>query len=229
MIISEAKPFAEVLDSLKDCQKIFLVGCGDCATTCKSGGEEELKAIKLKLEAAGKTVLGMCVPEATCVAAKLKAEIAKNIKVVREAEVILVLSCGLAAQSVKDNDRFGLRVVPANNTVFGAVMDAKGVFYEKCSLCANCVLDSTGGICPVTLCSKGLLNGPCGGMNKGKCELDKERDCAWVLIYRELEKRNQLDKMRQNRPPRDFQKALKPHKLELTSSIEQVADEKAVS
>jgi len=213
MIISEAKPFPEVIDSLKDYQKIFLIGCGDCAAACKSGGEEELQAIKVKLEAAGKTVLGMCIPEATCVAAKLKIELAKNLKIIREAEVVLVLACGLAVQSIKDNDRFGLAVIPANNTVFGAVMDAGGNFFEKCSFCGNCILDSTGGICPVTLCSKGLLNGPCGGMNKGKCELDQERDCAWVLIYRELEKRNQLDKIRKNRTPRDFQKALKPHKL----------------
>jgi hypothetical protein len=213
MIISEAKPFQEVIDSLKDYQKIFLFGCGDCATLCKSGGEEELKAMKDKLEAAGKTVLGMCIPESCCIAAKLKTETAKNLKNIREAQVILVLACGLGAQSIKDNDRFGLRVVPGNNTVFGAVMDNQGNFFEKCSLCANCVLDSTGGICPVTLCPKGLLNGPCGGMDKGKCELDKERDCAWVLIYRELEKTNQLDKMRLNRPARDFKKALKPHKL----------------
>ncbi len=213
MIISEIKPFPEVIDSLKNYRKIFLVGCGDCATFCHSGGEEELQSMKVKLEAEGKTVLGMCIPESTCIAAKLKTEFAKNLKVIREAEAILVMSCGLAAQSVKDNDRFGVEVIPANNTVFGAVMDAGGNFLEKCSFCANCVLDSTGGICPVTLCSKGILNGPCGGMNKGKCELDKERDCAWVLIYRELEKKNQLEKIRKIRAPRYHQKALKPHKL----------------
>jgi hypothetical protein len=213
MIISEAKPYQEVIDSLKTSQKIFLVGCGDCATACRSGGEEELKAIKEKLEADGKTVTGMCIPESACVAAKFKLETAKHLKAIREAEAVLVLACGLAVQSVKDNDRFGLRVVPANNTVFCAVMDAQGNFYEKCSLCANCVLDFTGGICPVTLCPKGILNGPCGGMDKGKCELDKERDCAWVLIYRDLEKTKQLDKLKEVRPPRDFQKSLRPHKL----------------
>ena len=212
MIISEAKPFQEVIDSLKDYQKIFLIGCGECATLCKSGGEEELKVMKEKLEAAGKAVLGMCIPESCCISAKLKTGTAQSLKTIRESEVVLVMACGLAVQSVKDNDRFGLRIVPANNTLFAAVMDGQGNFSEKCSLCANCVLDSTGGICPITLCSKGLLNGPCGGMDKGKCELDKERECAWVLIYRELEKNNQLDKFRKNQPPRDFQKALKPHK-----------------
>jgi len=211
MIISEAKPFQEVMDSIQGYQKIFLVGCGDCATVCQSGGEEQLKDMKQRLEAAGKTVVGMCVPEAACVAAKLKTALAQNMQAFREAEAMLVLACGLAVQSLKDNDRFGRSAVPANNTVFGAVMDASGNFYEKCALCGECVLAQTGGICPISLCPKGILNGPCGGMDKGKCELDKERDCAWVLIYRELEQKKALDTIRIARPPRDFKKAIKPH------------------
>jgi hypothetical protein len=116
-------------------------------------------------------------------------------------------------QSVKDNDRLGHEVFPALNSVFGAVLDAAGNFLEKCSLCGECVLDVTGGICPITLCPKGLLNGPCGGMDKGKCEVDKDKDCAWVLIYKELEKRNKLDKMKKAQAPKDFKKSTKPHKL----------------
>jgi ferredoxin len=216
MIISEPKPFAELIDSLKEYRKIFLVGCGDCATACKSGGEPELLEMKKQLEAQGKTVVGMCIPKTACVSAKLKTELAKNMKVLREAQVILVLACGLGAQSVKDNDRLGLLILPANNTVFGAVMDASGNFQEKCSLCGNCVLELTAGICPITLCPKGLLNGPCGGMNKGKCELDNERDCAWVLIFREAEKREKLPTFKKINHPRDFQKTTKPHKLVLS-------------
>jgi hypothetical protein len=93
------------------------------------------------------------------------------------------------------------------------VMDAQGNFFERCSACGECVLDITGGICPITLCPKGLLNGPCGGMDKGKCEVDKEKDCAWVLIYKELEKRKKLAELKKIQPPKDFKKATKPHKL----------------
>jgi ferredoxin len=215
MIVSEPKPFAELLDGLKEYQKIFLVGCGDCATACKTGGEDELLEMKKQLEKHGKTVLGVCIPDSTCVAAKLKTELAKNMKFLREADAILVLACGLGVQSVKDNDRLGLAVFPGCNTVFAAVMDSQGNFQEKCSLCADCVLEATAGICPITLCPKGLLNGPCGGMNKGKCELDKDRDCAWVLIYRELEKKQRINKLKEIHGPRDFKKTLKPHKLVL--------------
>jgi len=216
MIISEQKPLQEIIESLKDYKKIFLVGCGECATTCKTGGEPELLKMKQLLEEQGKTVLGTCIPNAPCVASQIKTELAKNMKVLREAEAILVLACGLGIQSVKDNDRLEHVVLPACNTLFGAVLDAQGNFYEKCSMCGECVLDVTGGICPITLCAKGLLNGPCGGMDKGKCEVDKDKDCAWVLIYQELEKRKKLGKIKKIQPAKDYKKAAKPHKLIIT-------------
>jgi ferredoxin len=213
MIITEKKPIDKILESLKGRQKIFLVGCGECSTTCKTGGEPELKEMKAFLEQHGKAVTGMCMPSAPCIASQTKTEFAKNMKPLRESEAVLVLACGLGAQSVKDCDRLGLAVFPALNTVFGAVMDAQGNFVEKCSMCGECVLDVTGGICPVTLCAKGLLNGPCGGMNKGKCEVDKDKDCAWVLIYQELEKKKKLNQLNELQQPKDYKKATKPHKL----------------
>lgn len=213
MIVTEQKPLSEIIDCLKGYTKIFLVGCGECATTCKTGGKDELIKMQQELEKQGKTVVGSCIPDAPCVASQIKTELAKNMKALREAEAILVLACGLGVQSVKDNDRLGLVALPACNTLFGAVMDAQGNFYEKCSLCGECVLDVTGGICPITLCPKGLLNGPCGGVDHGKCEVDKDRDCAWILIYKELEKRKKLDTLRKVQAAKDFKKATKPHKL----------------
>jgi ferredoxin len=213
MIITERKPIQAIIDSLKDYSKIFILGCGECATACKTGGEVEVIKMKKDLESIGKIITGSCIPSAPCVAAKLKSEIAKNIKALQEADAVLVLACGLGVQSFRDNDRLGLSVFPALNTTFGAVMDSKGNFYEKCSMCGECVLDRTGGICPVTLCPKGLLNGPCGGMKRGKCEVDNEQDCAWVLIYRELEKTKRLSFLKEFHPAKDFKKSGKPHKL----------------
>ena len=216
MVISELKPLEELTDSLKPYRKVFLVGCGDCATACKSGGEEQLAAMKRELEARGKTVTGCCVPSSCCVAAKLKAELAKNMAALRDSEVVLVLACGSGTQSVKENDRLGLAVLPACNTVSAAILDGKGDLYERCSMCGNCVLEFSGGICPVTRCPKGLLNGPCGGMDKGKCEVDGERDCAWALIYRELEKRGKLELLKKIRAPRDYKKSVRPHQLKVS-------------
>lgn len=213
MIISQQKPIEELLNSLKEYKKIFLIGCGECATACKTGGIPEVEKMRQQLEAVGKLVVGSCVPSAPCVAAKLKTELAKNINALRQAQAVLVLACGLGVQSFKDNDRMGLAVLPACDTLFGAVMDAQGNFFEKCSMCAECVLEATAGICPITLCPKSLLNGPCGGVSQGKCEVDHERDCAWVLIYRELERKNKIATLKEIRRPKDFAKSARPHKL----------------
>ena len=213
MIVTERKPLAEILDSLKKQTRIFLVGCGECSTTCHTGGEKEILEMRQYLESQGKKVTGWVIPNAPCIAAQTKTAFAQNIAALKETQAILVLSCGLGAQSVKQCDRFGLEVLPALNSMFGTLMDAKGNFQEVCSNCGECVLDQTGCICPITRCSKGLLNGPCGGVIKGKCEVDRNRDCAWVLIYQELEKKGQLDKMKALSKPKDYSKTTKPHKV----------------
>ncbi len=213
MVISRQKPLKELLASLEGYGKIFIVGCGECATVCKSGGQAELDKMKSVLEGEGKKIAGMCIPETACNAAHLKTGFARNLSSLRESDAVLVMACGLGAQSVKDNNRFGQAVIPANDTIFEAVTDARGNFYEKCSLCAECILAQTGGICPVTLCPKGMLNGPCGGVDKGKCEIDRDKDCVWVLIYKELEKDKNPHKIKQVIKERDYQKTLKPHKL----------------
>lgn len=213
MIVTQKKPQEEILNMLKKQDKVFLIGCGECSTTCHTGGEKEVLEMKQWLESQGKKVTGWVIPNAPCIAAQTKAGFAQNMPALRDTQAILVLSCGLGVQSVKENDRFGLEVLPALNSMFGTLMDAKGNFHEVCSNCGECVLDQTGCICPITRCPKGLLNGPCGGVMKGKCEVDRTRDCAWVLIYKELEKKGQLDKMKAISQAKDYGKAGKPHKV----------------
>jgi ferredoxin len=213
MIVTEQKPLGEILEGLKEYNNIFLVGCGECAATCKTGGEPELLRMKEALEKEGKAVLGYCLPQAPCVTAKLKAEFARNMPLLRQAEVILVLACGLGVQSVKDNDRLGHRVLPGSNSLFAAVVDGQGNFREKCSLCGECVLAETAGICPATLCPKALLNGPCGGVDKGKCEVDKDKDCVWVLIYHQMQKDGSLETFQKIRPAKDHLNTKRPHQL----------------
>jgi len=212
MIITRPKKFEEILASLQAEQKIFIFGCGECATTCKTCGEEEVLAMKKKLEEAGKTVTGYVVPDAPCNASQVKMAMAKNAQAAREADSFLVMACGLGVQSVQENDRALRRAHTANDTVSIGTIDASGVVFEElCSACGECVIEDTAGICPMTRCSKGLLNGPCGGQDKGKCEVDKDRDCAWVLIYKKLKETGKLDKLRKIAPAKDYSKSLKPH------------------
>jgi len=217
MIITQQKDIKEILRFLTGEKNIFIIGCGECSTTCKTGGEEDIKAMKGTLEKAGKTVIGSCVPEAPCIAAKVKLELAKHRKAIEGSDSIVVLACGLGIQSVKENLRVERPLHVGCDTLFMGQVDKDGVFIEQCSGCGECVLELTGMICPVTRCSKSLLNGPCGGQNKGKCEVDRERDCAWVLIYNELKKSNKLGLLKEINPPKDHSKAHKPRRRALAA------------
>ena len=206
MIITRQKELKEILKYLEGEKKIFLIGCGECSTTCKTGGEDDIKKMKESLEKEGKIITGYCVPEAPCIAAKVKIELAKNRRTIESSDAILALACGLGAQSIAENLRIDKKVSVGCDTLFMGAIDASGTFLEKCSACGDCILDLTGMICPVTRCAKGLLNGPCGGQDKGKCETDKNKDCAWILIYNQLKKQNRLDLFKVRRPPKDHSK-----------------------
>ena len=215
MIITKQKELKEILKCLEGEKNIFLIGCGECSTTCKTGGEDELKKIKELLEKEGKAVTGYAIPEAPCIAAKVKMELAKNRKTIEASDAILVLACGLGVQSIAENLRIDKKVHVGCDTLFMGAIDGSGTFLEKCSACGDCILDLTGLICPVTRCAKGLLNGPCGGQDKGKCEVDKNRDCAWILIYNQLKKQGDLKRLKERRPPKDHSKSSKPRQLSL--------------
>jgi len=217
MIVTQQKKIDEILEMLSGFKKIFLVGCGECATDCHTGGEEEILKMKEILEEKGKSITGFVIPDAPCYASQIKIAFAKNKEQLSQAEAILVLSCGSGVQSVKANDRFRHLVFPGCDTLFGAIVDKDGNFKEVCSACSECLLNKTSGICPVTLCPKGILNGPCGGVDKGKCEVDKERDCAWCLIYKELAERERLDLLKRIFPPKDYSKMRRPHLVKVAS------------
>ena len=216
MIVSQKKPFEEILKAIGPRKKIFIIGCGECATTCKTGGEKEVLEIKKLLEQKGKIVTGWTIPDAPCIASQIKAHLAKNRKAMSEAEAFLVLACGLGVQSVLENDRNKTPVYTGCDTLFGSVLDMTGlIFSERCAMCGECVLNITGGICPVTRCAKGLLNGPCGGSDKGKCEVDKDKDCAWILIYNRLKELGMLENLKHSRPAKDYSKLNKPREVNL--------------
>lgn len=212
--ITEQKPFEEIKEYLEQYEKIYLIGCGTCATMCHTGGKEEVLQMKERLEEAGKEVVGWMVIPTAC--DELTGEALKeNAEVIEKADAILVMACAFGAQTVACfSEPWDKIVYPALNTLFiGTESGGFGVFAEVCQQCGECLLAWTGGICPVTTCAKGLLNGPCGGTNDGKCEEDPEKDCAWTLIYNRLEKLGRLDLMRRYYAPRNHQKVQRPGKI----------------
>jgi len=203
VIVTRQKSPDKILKMLEGKTRLFLVGCGDCAATCKTGGEPELKAMADFLSSRGKVITGSVVPDVTCVSAQVKTAFAKNRQALQAAEAVLVFACGSGVQCLKENDRLNLDVYPACDSLYAALVDKNGGFQEACSLCGECLLEVTEGICPATLCAKGLVNGPCGGQDRGKCETDKERDCAWILIYKRLKEKGRQGTLRVRRRPRN--------------------------
>jgi len=139
-------------------------------------------------------------------------------KEIEASDVMLSFTCGGGTQALVDVIKTK-EVMPGNNTLFQGEITKQTIqeahFSQKCSLCGDCMLSETGGICPVTLCPKGLLNGPCGGIKNGKCEVDSELDCVWLLIYDRLKKLGRLKGIKKRFPPKDHSKNKKPQNLSL--------------
>ncbi|MFQ5835900.1 MAG: methylenetetrahydrofolate reductase C-terminal domain-containing protein, partial [bacterium] len=193
MIITEQKPFEEIVGFLEKSNGVFICGCNLCATLCKTGGEEEVKQMKKRLEEAGKKVSGWVVLDPACHILENKKHFRENKDKLAKADSILVLACGNGVQAVSESiDKI---VYPGVNTLFLGDIIRFGQFEERCQLCGECLLDKTGGICPISRCSKSLLNGPCGGSENGKCEIDPDIDCAWQLIIDRLSKWGELDRL----------------------------------
>ena len=211
MIIAKKKPIDEIIESLKGDAAVFIVGCGECATVTQTGGEKEVAEMKAALEEAGKTVIGVDIVAANCQELDLKRVLRQHGRVTEEVDAFLVLSCGAGVQSVRaDTEK---HVVPGTDSLFLGNVKRAGVYEEKCSLCGQCVLDDYGAICPVARCAKGLLNGPCGGTNHGKCEVDPDRDCAWVLIHEQLKKEGRTEKLTRIHPPMDWSASAHPGRV----------------
>jgi hypothetical protein len=205
MIVTALKPLDEILDSVSPYSKILVAGCDGC--TQPPRGLREAKTLSQLLELGGKlrgkdfqfkvtSLVKQC--DSFLSASALKSQM-------DGVEAVLSLACGAGPQTIAELFP-SLPVIPAQNSHFVGAEDREGgILEDRCSACGDCILALTGGICPVTRCSKGLLNGACGGARNGKCEMNPERDCAWELIYKRLEKQGKLDLLREFRPPRNYQ------------------------
>jgi ferredoxin len=213
MIISKQKPFPEILAALGECNRVFLVGCAKCATVCKAGGEEELWQMQEQLTTAGREVTGSIVIDEACHMLRAGRDLRGRREAVEEADALLVLACGAGVQSVSAAG--GKKTVAGLDTLFLGNIRRFGQFEQKCSLCGECILTETAGICPVTVCPKGLLNGPCGGMQEGCCETDPDAECAWHQIYQRLLEQGAVENLKKTVPRKDFAKKLKPGKLKI--------------
>lgn len=213
MIITKKKPYNEILDALDMSEKIVILGCSECAAMCKTGGEEEVQVMKEALEAEGYTVLAAEVLTTACNNLLDKKEMKALREQLEAADAVLSLSCGNGVQTVAHH--VDKPVIPGTNTLFVGEKVRAGIFEENCRTCGQCVLGRTAAVCPVSRCAKGLLNGACGGSTNGKCEVNPDEDCAWVLIYNRLKELDQLEALEKIYPLRSYLDSSHPRSLNL--------------
>jgi len=214
MIVTEKKPIEEILAFLKEDKNIFLLACNGCPEACETGGEKALLSMKEELEKSGKNVTGYALIDFLCNKVLVGMRILRYKGKIEKADSVLILSCGIGVQAVSKVIEKTVR--PALNSISLGGFQGLWPSEERCEECGDCVLDYTGGICPITFCTKSLLNGACGGAKDGKCEIDKEKDCGWNLIYERLKKQGKLDKLKKFLNPRDFKKMLPSANLRKT-------------
>jgi len=204
MIVSTQKPWDEILGYLEAENNIFILGCNGCAEASGSGGPTQVAEMQQKLEGASKKITGAMTIDLLCQRALVKSRLRPRTEQVEAADSILVMTCGLGVQAVAASVNKVCH--PACDTVNMGGSRGTWTGDDRCLECGECLLEYTGGICPLTACAKSLINGACGGASQGKCELDPDKDCGWELIYERLKQKNQLDKLKTFIPPKSWGK-----------------------
>ncbi len=204
MIVADKKPIDEIIETIKDYEKILLLGCNECVTVCEAGGKKEVEVLASALRMyflnnEKKVTIDEKTLERQC-----DHEYIEEVRdVIDQYDAVLSLACGVGVQFMADK-YLSTPVLPGVNTCFLGATERRGVWTERCQACGKCILASTGGICPVSRCAKRIMNGPCGGSTAGKCELGPDTDCAWQLILNRLEAMGQMDEYEKLSPLKDW-------------------------
>ena len=190
MLITELKSKETILSTLRG--KVFAIVCHGCKEV--HFPEHETNALLQELSADG-ILIGSVITDYICDSENLKLRLQKFSAQIDAADTLLVFSCGVGVQTVASLFETK-RVCAACDTY--ALPGYQGVtpLEYDCKQCGECFLNLTGGICPLTACSKGLVNGQCGGAKNGKCEVDPNMDCGWERIQKRLAQIGRLDALK---------------------------------
>jgi ferredoxin len=204
MIVADKKPIEEIIEEIKEHEKILILGCNECVTVCEAGGKKEVgvlaSALRMYFLNQGREVK---IDEVT-LERQCDHEYLEEIRdVMDQYDAVVSIACGVGVQFMAEKYH-DTPIYPGVNTCFMGVTEKRGLWAERCQGCGDCILARTGGICPVSRCAKRIFNGPCGGSVKGSCEINKEIDCAWQLIIDRLKALNRLDDYEELSPIKDW-------------------------
>lgn len=204
MIVAEQKPLAEIKEMVAGYDRVLVAGCGTCVTVCFAGGTKEVGILASSLRMATQLDGHPVAADEVTVQRQCEWEYIDPLgERLDDYDAVLSLGCGVGVQTLAE--RFpNKRILPGLNTTFMGLPTEQGVWEERCQACGDCILDLTGGICPITRCAKQLLNGPCGGSQNGVCEINPDVPCAWQLIWERLSGLGLLDQLMRVQPPKDW-------------------------
>ena len=207
MIVADRKPLEEILEMVKDCNKILILGCKGCVTVCNVGGTKEVGILASILRIARKKEGRPLQVDEKSIERQCDPEYIEQVKdIVDQYDAVISMACGVGPQFLSEaypKQRF----FPAVNTTFFGGATQHGVWAERCAGCGTCVIHYFDGMCPIARCSKSLLHGPCGGSSNGKCEISKDVDCIWDKIVRKKMEEGRLDDLMQPKPAKDWRTA----------------------
>ena len=206
MIITKQKDFQELLKLIGK-GPVFVIGCSECATICKTGGEDEILEIKDKLNVNNIETTGWVILDPACHLLNDKRLLREHQSEISNANKILILACGNGVQTVSEiiDD---VEIISGTDTLFLGEIKRLSEFEKRCDMCGECLLNLFEGICPVTRCPKNMLNGPCGGSINGNCEINPDMECVWDIIYKKLKKIGRLDRLKKIEEPKDWSKSI---------------------
>lgn len=189
MIVVRAKPIEEVCDMVAGHKRVLIVGCNTCAAVALAGGEKEVDTLVEALRLASSRRGSAAEFCGSVLQRQCEPEFLENLGD-EGYDAVLSLGCGAGVALLAETT--DVPVYPGLDTMFIGAAKGFASWQAECSACGQCVLGQTAGICPVTRCAKGIMNGPCGGVKDGRCELG-DRDCAWVLIYERLDEQGRAE------------------------------------
>ena len=208
MIVAERKPLDAIIEMLNGRRKVLAVGCGTCVAVCFAGGKKEVEMLASSLRMATTLDGDALKVDETSVQRQCEVEFLEPLaERVADYDAIVSLGCGVGVQYLAE--RFpDKHIVPALDTKFMGGPVQQGVWEERCQGCGNCMLDQTGGVCPISRCAKQLMNGPCGGTSgDGRCEVDPETPCAWALIWDRMDRLGNQEELLDVKPVKDWSRS----------------------
>lgn len=198
-------PPGRLVEEIPADARVFVLGCGDCATRERFGGAVECAETAEALAAEGIEVAGWAAPpdgDGSCNPRVARETLDGAAEALAASGAIVLLACPQAQPAVEQAS--GLPVIAGTQVVVGGPTGGSASAVEECDFCVQCIAEAAGGLCPHSFCSKHLINGPCGGAQGGRCEVVPRRPCVWELIHRRLKVAGRLEILRAYQEPVSF-------------------------